>query len=178
MTAASRKILITGFMGAGKTTVAGALASLLNLEMLDLDGYIVERAGRSIADIITNEGEAKFRETETSALREALQDEKARVIALGGGTWTIGRNRDIISQHKCLVVWLDAPFDLCWRRISNENVVRPLALDRERARALYEARLRHYGLADLRVEAGAERSPRDVATEIEAALRRHARVKN
>ena len=120
MNAASRRIVLTGFMGAGKTTVARALAARLGCAMLDTDDCIVERAGRSIEAIIDAEGEARFRRIETEALREILERGSARVIALGGGTWTIEANRALIAAHDdCLSVWLDAPFATCWQRIEN-----------------------------------------------------------
>lgn len=142
------RILITGFMAAGKTTVAAALAQRLGCQMLDLDQLIVEREGRSIAKIIDEEGEARFREIEESALREVLENSVARIIALGGGTWTSARNRAAIAEHNALTVWLDAPFELCWRRITSEKEgMRPLARERESAHQLYDQRRALYELA-------------------------------
>ena len=108
----NRRIVILGFMGCGKTTVAAELGRELNCSFIDLDSYILERQGRSSAEIIQYDSETTFREIETLALRDVLQQRGAHVVALGGGTWTIPANRTLIALHDCLSVWLDAPFEL------------------------------------------------------------------
>jgi shikimate kinase len=153
----SRRIVIVGFMGSGKTTVAKALARKLECAMIDLDSFIDEREGRSPAEIIEQDGEVAFRPIETRALNEALKKNDARVIALGGGAWRIEANRAMVLKHDCLSVWLDAPFELCWQRIiSSAKTIRPMAPDRESAQLLYESRRPTYELAELRVNADAE----------------------
>ena len=94
-----RLIVITGFMAAGKTSVARALAARLGCRMIDLDYLITERERRSVPAMIDDEGEARFREAESNALRVVLQMKRARIIALGGGTWTIAENRSLIAEH-------------------------------------------------------------------------------
>ena len=168
-----RRIVITGFMGAGKTTVAGALARLLGCASLDLDDLITAREGRTPQRLIDEDGEHAFREAETRALGEALGSGDARVIATGGGTWTLERNRALVAARGCLTVWLDAPFELCWERITRGGAgVRPFARDRARARELYERRLADYGLASLRVRVTPRLGAEEVAAEIAAAARR------
>src|SRR6267378_1753327 len=114
----NRRIVVLGFMGSGKTTVAHELARQLECEFIDLDSFITAREGRSPAEIISQDGEASFRKIETLALRDVLQDRDVHVIALGGGTWIVPANRTLIALHDCLSVWLDAPFELCWQRIA------------------------------------------------------------
>lgn len=167
----SRRVVITGFMGAGKTTVSRALAARLGCAAIDADEFISERAGRSPRDIIDGEGESRFREIESRALAEILADESARVVALGGGAWTIAANRELIARHDCLTVWLDAPFELCWPRILASGNARPLARDRDAARRLYEARRGLYALAPRCVEIGAAKSVGMIVAEIENLLR-------
>ncbi|HEY0547651.1 MAG TPA: shikimate kinase [Pyrinomonadaceae bacterium] len=170
----AQRVVLTGFMAAGKTTVAARLARRLNCRMIDLDEYITAREGRSISSIINEDGERGFRELETRALLDALRDEAARVIALGGGTWTIEKNRALLKEHDCLSVWLDAPFELCWKRINSQSNPRPLARDQRSARQLYEARLSSYALARLRVIVDESRSVEVLALTIEEALFRQA----
>ena len=146
-----RRIVIVGFMGCGKTTVARALAQRLGREMIDLDSFITESEGRSPARIIEEDGEPAFREIETHALRDVLKPDDARVIALGGGAWTIAANRALVAQNDCLSVWLDAPFELCWERITSSGDERPLAPDRESSYRLYESRCENYQLANARI---------------------------
>jgi shikimate kinase len=166
------RILITGFMAAGKTTVAAALAQRLNCRMLDLDRFIVERDGRSIAKIIDEEGEARFREIEESALSDGLENDAARIIALGGGTWMSERNREAIAEHNALTVWLDAPFELCWRRIASGGEKRPLARDEESARRLYHERRAIYSLAAIHIRVNATDDSEMICAEILNALQR------
>ncbi|HLL71855.1 MAG TPA: shikimate kinase [Pyrinomonadaceae bacterium] len=168
------RIVLTGFMCAGKTTVARALAARLGCAMLDTDEAIIEREGRTVASIIDADGEARFRRLESDALRDALRAGDARVIALGGGAWTIEENRALVAAtHDCIAVWLDAPFELCWQRITNAaDNTRPLARERECAHALYTARRAAYELAALRVQVDDERSAEDTAAEIASIIGR------
>lgn len=158
-------VVITGFMGAGKTTAAAALAVRLGCRAIDLDEFIAAREGRTAQRIIDEDGEPRFRELETAALRAALQTD-ARVIALGGGAWTVERNRALVAEHEGRTVWLDAPFELCWGRIENCVQDRPLARDPARARALYDARGASYGLADVRLKIEDGTSARAIAEQI------------
>jgi shikimate kinase len=167
-----RRVVITGFMGAGKTAVARALAARLGCLMTDADEFITAREGRTPQGIIDGEGEPRFRELESRALEEILADGAARIVALGGGAWTIQSNRDLIARDSCVTVWLDAPFELCWQRIARARLnARPLARDREAAREIYEARRALYALASHRVASDESKSVDCVAAEIENLLR-------
>lgn len=165
------RIVITGFMAAGKTSVASALARRLDCRMIDLDFIITERERRTVPALIKAEGEAAFREAEQRALRVVLEMNRARIIALGGGAWTIADNRVLIDSYDCLTVWLDAPFELCWQRITRSEAERPLAQSRETAARLYEERKALYALAQLHIIATEERSVEDLAEEIAKAVR-------
>lgn len=145
----ARRIVILGFMACGKTTVGHALARKLEANFVDLDSQITESKGRSPAQIIEANGEAAFREIETLALRDVLQNRDAGVIALGGGTWTIPANRTLVALHDCQTVWLDVPFEVCWLRISESTgAVRPLAPDYQTAHSRYESRRPLYAMAE------------------------------
>jgi shikimate kinase len=167
-----RPVVITGFMAAGKTTVGRALARLLGETFIDLDDAVRELEGRGPRELIDEEGEEYFRAAETRALGRVLERGEARVVATGGGAWTLARNRSLTASHGCLSVWLDAPFDLCLQRIEEEGArdSRPFARDAERARALYEQRLAAYRLADLRVGVAPGADAEELAAEIAAAL--------
>ena len=150
----NRRIVIVGFMGCGKTTVAQALAERLGYDTIDLHSVITRTEGRSPAEIIREESEEVFREIETQALHDVLANRNACVIALGGGTWTIERNRELIGQHNCLTVWLDFAFETCWQRITSSGKTnRPLAPDRQKAYELYQTRQSLYQLASVRMKA-------------------------
>jgi shikimate kinase len=165
-----RRVLLTGFMGAGKTTVAHALGRVLEDSVVDLDDIVAAREGRTARQLIDEEGEAVFRDAETRALEEALCDEGARVIATGGGAFTFERNRALVNARACLTVWLDAPFELCWRRAQTVDDSRPFARDEAKARELYERRSAAYALAELRLRVAPDASPEQLAREIASAL--------
>lgn len=146
-----KPIVITGFMGCGKTRVARELAQRLDVAMIDLDEQITAHTGRTPAQLIVEEGEAAFRAIESEALSEVLHNGDAKVIALGGGAWIQAVNRELIERHDCLSIWLDAPFELCWTRIESSEEDRPLGRSREQALALYHQRRPVYELAKIRV---------------------------
>lgn len=138
-------------MGCGKTKVARELARQLNVIMVDLDDQITKRVGRSPAHLIVEAGEPAFRAIESDTLRDVLQIAEAKVIALGGGAWIQEANRRLLDQYGCISVWLDAPFEMCWTRISSSQEDRPLGRTREQALALYEQRRPVYELAKVHI---------------------------
>jgi shikimate kinase len=144
-------IVITGFMGCGKSKVARELAHRLNVSMVDLDDRITAVHGRTPAQLISEAGEDSFRTIETNTLRELLETGEVGVIALGGGAWIESANRDLIGEYACLSVWLDAPFSLCWERISASTEDRPLGRTIEEAEARYNFRKPIYALASIHI---------------------------
>lgn len=166
----SQPIVITGFMGAGKTSVAVALARILNCSSVDLDRATTISNGRTPREIIEQDGEQLFRELETRSLQNVLRASSMRVVALGGGAWTLQINRDLINSHGGITVWLDPPFELCWERTVPTRGERPLATDQERARMLFTERRALYALAQLRVDVTRNKSIDQIAAEIVEAL--------
>jgi shikimate kinase len=169
----SQTIIIIGFMGSGKTTVANELARLLDCRAIDLDSWIAEREQRCPAEIIEQESEAAFREIETRALNEVLRAApggSATIIAVGGGAWTIAENRQLIAERNAFTVWLDPSFELCWQRITAGPEVRPLARGRAQAQALYVARRPVYETADARIAVAEDESVAEIAKRIANAL--------
>jgi shikimate kinase len=167
----SGPIVITGFMGCGKSKVAQELAVRGNVAMVDLDEWITARVGRSPAQLITEDGEAAFREIESNALRELLQANEAGVIALGGGAWIEKVNRDLIDQYSCTSIWLDTPFTICWERIAASEEDRPLGRTRDEAEARYNRRKPVYALAQLHIHVSADQTLNDLVSTVGAALR-------
>lgn len=161
MSSKTRRIFLVGFMGCGKSTVGPVLADKLGLPFIDNDQVIEARIDSTIADLIAREGEPRFREIETECLRQAASSSGA-VIALGGGAFTQEINRQIIAESG-LSVWLDAPFELCWKRITEDAIVRPLAPNEETARARYASRLEIYKLADLHIAVDESQTAKEIA---------------
>lgn len=163
-------IVITGFMGSGKTRLARELAQRLNLKLLDLDARITEREGKTPAQLIVDDGEDAFRVIESAVLRDLLKTEAASVIALGGGAWIVDANRQLINQYSCLSVWLDVPFEVCWDRIETSAEDRPLGKTREQAQALYDRRKPVYQLANIHVQVTSDEDLDSLVAQIENKL--------
>ena len=157
-------IFLTGFMGSGKSAAGEALSDLLGRPFIDLDTRIEAKANRSIPDIIASDGEERFRQIESEALREVVKM-GATVIALGGGAILLAENRELISDHG-VTVWLNVPFEVCWQRIQKDGLIRPLAPDEMTARTRYEQRLPLYQQSSIQITAGPDKSPADLAAEI------------
>ena len=111
-----RRLVLTGFMGAGKTTVGHLLAVRLNWEFLDLDAYIESRSGLSVPSIFSIHGESHFRQLESMALASALGRSRL-VLALGGGAPEVLTNRLLLEQTPATsTIFLDAPFPALFDR--------------------------------------------------------------
>jgi shikimate kinase len=157
-------------MSSGKTTVAAAVAEGLSCLLIDLDEVVTRQTGRTPREIIEDEGELSFRLTEAHALESIVSSHQSAVIALGGGTWVDEHNRQLIQDYRAVTFWLDAPFELCWARIPLGGGERPLAKNEQDARELFQLRRPCYSLAQYRIEVTAERSVRDIASEITRTL--------
>jgi shikimate kinase len=168
-----RPIVITGFMGCGKTEVARGLARRLDLVVVDLDEKIAERKRKTAAQLIVEEGEPAFREIETNTLRELLDSGDAGVIALGGGAWITEANRSLVSQHQGVSIWLDTPFEVCWQRIEISTEDRPLGRTREQAQELFNFRRPFYELAAIHLPLTDQESLEAVLDRTELALTQH-----
>ncbi|OFQ24168.1 shikimate kinase [Actinomyces sp. HMSC062G12] len=116
-------IVLVGLPGAGKSTVGRVLAHRLSTAHIDTDDLIVQREGRSIAEIFTD-GEAAFRALEVHAVADALREEA--VVSLGGGAAASGAVRELLLGHT--VVYIDAPHDELVRRTASKTH-RPLLAD-------------------------------------------------
>ncbi|RNA68952.1 shikimate kinase [Alteribacter keqinensis] len=149
MKTSKKTIYLTGFMGAGKSTVGKLLAQKLGLGFIDLDEYIEEKSGKTIPEIFTDSGEACFRNLESEALREVSV--KTAVISTGGGVTEKEENRKLMKRTGT-VFFLDAPFYVLYERIRDDKS-RPLARgEKEVLRERYENRRPGYEWAALTLD--------------------------
>lgn len=142
------RIALTGFMGVGKTSVARHLERITGCCFVDLDTRIEAGEGHSIAEIIDSGGLEAFRSIETRQLEGALAAYKSCILSLGGGTWTLAANRELIRFYDFTSVWLESSFEHCWYNIKFSRKDRPLARDKARAKKLFDERQKLYCLAD------------------------------
>ncbi len=145
------KVYLVGFMGAGKSTVARALAKRLHWTAEDIDERIEKRERRDIPTIFRQDGEPYFRSIEQEELIALLQVRGA-VVATGGGTIVNPIAREMMLRDGA-VIWLDAPFAIVLDRVPLDGR-RPLAADRIEMESLYNQRLMAYSRAHLRLDAG------------------------
>jgi shikimate kinase len=144
------KLYLVGFMGAGKTTVAGTLGTRIGWRSEDIDERIEARERRSIAAIFVQEGEAYFRQAERDVLSELLPERNV-IIATGGGTFVDPGNRAIILNDGA-VAWLDLPLSRVIERIPPDGR-RPLAADLIQMEQIYMQRRLAYAEAHVRIDA-------------------------
>jgi shikimate kinase len=170
------KIVLTGFMGAGKTTVGKRIAEMLGIGFTDLDSEIERACGMGVKEIFASDGEESFRRIETKILDEFLNRGASTIIATGGGAILKVENRCLIDERGAMTVFLNVPAETVWARIRRENH-RPLAGDESESETerfmkvarLYEVRLPDYEkFCDIKIAADGE--PDEVARNVISAL--------
>ncbi|HEY6377425.1 MAG TPA: shikimate kinase [Edaphobacter sp.] len=129
-----KRLVLTGFMGAGKSTIGRLLASRTGWTFLDLDAHLEARTGATIPELFARQGEPHFRRLESTALASALGRTET-VLALGGGTPEGLTNRLLLEQTPgTFTIFLDAPFPTLFDRcmlqdLGNPALARPVLAD-------------------------------------------------
>jgi shikimate kinase len=159
------RIFLTGFMGAGKTSVGRLLAERLKMPFVDLDLEIEQRTGMAIREIFATGGEPAFRQLEHETLHQVLQGAEA-VVATGGGTVTFEPSARLLAASG-LSVFLNPSFATIVGRIGGRGKIdRPLFRDETQALALYRDRLPAYRRSDLTVDVSPREEPDEVAARL------------
>jgi shikimate kinase len=159
-------LILTGFMGSGKSSVGKIVAERAGFRFIDLDTEIVAVAGCAINDIFVRDGEEAFRALESSQLEKVLLAKDGCVVATGGGAVISGRNRALM-RSRGVVVNLKATLEQVLARL-NGCSDRPLLAGEDaakRAKTLMDEREQFYADADIRIDTGGK-SVEDVAAEI------------
>lgn len=123
-----QRIILIGYMGAGKTTVGKQLADNLGLMFYDLDWYITSRMHRTVAQIFEESGEEGFRKVEHNMLHEVAEFENV-VLSCGGGTPCFFDNMDYLNRQG-ETVYLKATPEVLYAHLKMGKTVRPLLLNK------------------------------------------------
>lgn len=123
------RIFLTGYMGAGKTTLGKAFARRMDISFIDLDWYIEERFHKTVEELFTERGETGFRELERNMLHEVAEFENV-VISTGGGTPCFFDNMDFMNRTG-KTVFLDVHPDVLFRRLRVAKQQRPILQGKE-----------------------------------------------
>jgi shikimate kinase len=150
------RIVLTGFMGAGKSTVGRLLARRLGWPFRDIDAVLTAEHRLTVAEIFARHGEDHFRALEAEAIVRTLQEDGV-VIALGGGAIETPAVRSIVfadaadPRQQTLTIYLEAPLPELLARCSKPGGERPLLAATESLEARLARRLPHYQRAHLTV---------------------------
>jgi len=166
-----KKIILSGYMGCGKSVTAQSLHEKTGLKVIDLDNFIEKKSGFSIRELFKNKGEIHFRKLETLTLMELMQSPETFILSLGGGTPCYGNNAELLKNPSAITVYLRASIDTLYDRLILEKQERPLIagmkddeLKEFIAKHLFERR-QYYNLANFKIDTDSK-SPDDVASEI------------
>jgi shikimate kinase len=175
-----KNIVLTGFMGAGKSTVGRRLAKRLGLEFVDTDELIEALAGKSVKDIFKADGEGRFREYERDVLKTLAESagsgRAGMVVSTGGGIIKDPVNRTNLKRIG-LVVWLKVSLDDAVKRTTRGGRMdeeRPLLANggKEAAGKLLLEREPFYAEADVIVDTTSA-DINSVVAEIEEYRKKH-----
>jgi shikimate kinase len=146
-----RRIVLTGFMGSGKTTVGPLVARHLGWKFVDADDLIAAEAGCTIPELFRREGEAAFRERERAVIAQLAGGDKL-VLALGGGAIETAATRDLLlGARGTLLVHLEIELETTLERCRGTEGLRPILADHANLASRYQRRLPLYRAAHVSI---------------------------
>jgi shikimate kinase len=146
-----KRIVLTGFMGAGKSTVGHQLARRLQWQFTDVDAEIELATGLTIAQLFARHGEAWFRQLEHETILQLVNRDEL-VLALGGGAIEDGRTRSkLLGSDDTVLIHLEASLETVLKRCQGTEADRPVLGDRENLEIRYSNRLPLYRESHLTV---------------------------
>ena len=150
--AAVRRVVLTGFMGSGKSTVGPLLATRLGWRFIDVDDAIESEAGMKIAELFTQYGEAAFRERERATIARLAAGD-GLVLALGGGAIESAETRELLlNSPGTLLVHLEVDLATTLTRCGGTEHTRPVLADQANLARRYERRLPLYRMAHASIQ--------------------------
>lgn len=156
------RIVLTGFMGSGKSTVGPLIADRLGWRFVDVDDVIEEEAGTTIAQIFAQRGETAFRDLEHATIAQLATGERL-VLALGGGAIEREDTRSLLlNSPGTLLIHLEVELQTTLTRCIGTEGTRPVLADQANLAARYQRRLPLYRAAHISIRAD-NRIPAEVA---------------
>lgn len=125
-----KKIVLLGYMGCGKSTIAQKLSGIVSIPYVDLDEYIEEKEKKSIKQIFETQGEVHFRKLEHVYFLELLNSPDENIIGLGGGTPCYANNHELLTGDGVTSIYLKASIDTLFSRLVANKSKRPLIADK------------------------------------------------
>lgn len=169
-------IILTGFMGTGKTTVGRLLAKQLDYEFIDTDQHIEKQIGCSIAEYFKKEGESAFRQRE-SELAQSLSEKSGMIVSTGGRMMLDPSNAEALSKTGRVFCLIAAPEEIL-ERVSNDSHVRPLLQGANPLEHIVELmQEREKGYKRFSQFTTSERKPTDIAGELAEFVQGHRDVR-
>ena len=168
-------LALIGYRGTGKSTVAKLVAARLGWHVISTDARIIKQAGRTIPDIVAQDGWEHFRDLETAVCGE-LKAQDRLVIDAGGGMILRPANVAAIKPHS-LVFWLTATIETITQRIAEDTQRPSLTTGKtfvEEIREVLTVRTPKYQAAADYIVATDERSPEDIAAEVVSIFNQHS----
>ncbi|PWA05349.1 shikimate kinase [Flavobacterium psychrotolerans] len=170
-----KKIILIGYMGSGKSTIAKLLSKSINFGFQDLDETIEKELNLSVVTIFEQKGEVYFRKLEHEVLKKIVQSDDNMILSLGGGTPCFTNNQELLYGEGITTIYLKASVDKLYERLRNQKINRPLIANKNEgemkefiAKHLFE-RSFYYNKAKYTILTD-NKSPQETVSEIKAIL--------
>ncbi|MCF8320529.1 MAG: shikimate kinase [Flavobacterium sp.] len=170
-----KKIILLGYMGSGKSTIAKLLANLTSISYLDLDEIIEKQENSSVKKLFSDKGEIYFRKLEHQILAALIQNQDSFILSLGGGTPCYSNNHEFLKADHVISIYLNASVDTLYERLLFNSEQRPLIANKNPeemkefiAKNLFD-RSYYYNQAKYKITVEGK-SPEEILSEIENLL--------
>lgn len=147
-------IILTGFMGSGKSTYGKMLSDITGMKFIDTDKLIEEKTGFTVTEIFTRYGEKRFREIESNIIEE-VSDMDGCVIATGGGAVMSSQNMENLRKNG-KIIYLRISYDKAMERTGKNIETRPLIHKGKDIKKIYNDRQELYKNNDFEINADRE----------------------
>jgi shikimate kinase len=170
-----KKIILLGYMGCGKSTLAKLLANSISFSTLDLDEIIENQENSSVKKLFSEKGEIYFRKLEHQILANLIQNEESFILSLGGGTPCYANNHEFLKADNVISIYLNASVETLYERLLHSNSERPLIANKNPeemkefiAKNLFD-RSYYYNQAQYKINVDGK-STKEIIAEIESIL--------